>query len=78
MSVSENYLIQFILNSLPSSFGPFKAAYNQSPTPWTITESIARCDQEERRLKAEGQLMVNFISHNKSKGKGENKKMPIV
>ena len=55
MSVSKKYLIQFILDSLPSSIGQFKVAYNQSPTAWTITELIARCDQEERRLKAEGQ-----------------------
>lgn len=62
MSISEKYLIQFILDSLPSSFGLFKVAYNQNPTPWTITKLIARCDQEERRLKAEGQLMVNLVS----------------
>ena len=28
MSVSKKYLIQFILDSLPSYFGPFKVAYN--------------------------------------------------
>ena len=48
MSVSEKHSIQFILDSLPSSFGPFKVAYNQSPTPWTITELIARCEKKKR------------------------------
>ena len=73
MSVSEGYLIQFILDSLPPSFGPFKVAYNQNSTPWTINELIARCDQEERRLKAEGLITVNFVSQNKFKGKKKAK-----
>ena len=34
--------------------------------------------KRERRLKADKQLMVNFVSHNKSKEKGKNKKRPSV
>ncbi|XXG72827.1 hypothetical protein AAC387_Pa07g1837 [Persea americana] len=74
MTVSEKYLVQFIFNSLPPEFGPFKVAYNQSSTPWSLNELIAKADQEERTLKAKGQLSVNFVSQNKSKGKGKGKK----
>ena len=74
MTVSEKYLVQFIFNSLPPEFGPFKVAYNQSSTPWSLNELIAKADQEERRLKSEGQLTVNYVSQNKSKGKGKGKK----
>ncbi|CAD5192483.1 unnamed protein product [Musa acuminata subsp. malaccensis] len=28
MNVDESFLVQFILNSLPSQFGPFKIHYN--------------------------------------------------
>ncbi|RWR73399.1 Gag-protease-integrase-RT-RNaseH polyprotein [Cinnamomum micranthum f. kanehirae] len=74
MSVSDQYIVQFIFNSLPPAFGAFKVAYNQSPTTWDINELIARADQEERRLKAEGQMMVNFVSRSKFKSKGKGKK----
>ena len=47
MSVSDLYIIQFIFNSLPPTFGAFKVAYNQSPMTWDINELIARADQEK-------------------------------
>ena len=28
MAVNENFLVQFILNSLPSEYGPFQISYN--------------------------------------------------
>ena len=28
MTVNENFLVQFILNSLPSEYGPFQMSYN--------------------------------------------------
>ncbi|KAL5183852.1 hypothetical protein HKD37_17G047660 [Glycine soja] len=28
MTVNENFLVQFILNSLPSEYGPFQISYN--------------------------------------------------
>ena len=39
-----------------------------------MNELIAKADQEERRLKAEGQLIVNFFSRNKSKWKEKGKR----
>lgn len=67
MSISDGYLIQFILDSLPPTFGPFKVTYNQGSSRWTLNELIARCDQKKRRLKAEGQLLVNVVSQKKGK-----------
>ena len=74
VSVSEKYLVQLIINSLPPAFGPFKVAYNQSSTPWSLNELIAKADQEEGRLKAKGQLIVNLVSQAKSKGRKKGMK----
>ena len=78
MIVSEKYLVQFIFNYLLPMLGPFKVAYNQSSTPWSLNELITKADQEERRLKAEGQLIVNFVSQNKFKRKEKGKKKANV
>ena len=43
-SVSDQYIVQFIFNSLPPAFGAFKVDYNQSPTTWDINELISRAD----------------------------------
>ena len=45
VNMSNQYIFQFIFNSLPPAFGAFKVAYNQSPTTWDINELIARVDQ---------------------------------
>lgn len=50
VSVPDGYMIQFILDSLPPTFGPFKVAYNKSSTPLTMNELIIRCDQEEKEV----------------------------
>lgn len=36
----------------------------------------ARADKEERRLKADGQMVVNYVFQNKSKGKSKIKNKP--
>ncbi|CAD5184495.1 unnamed protein product, partial [Musa acuminata subsp. malaccensis] len=38
MDVDEYFLVQFILNSLPSQFGPFKIHYNTNKDKWDLNE----------------------------------------
>jgi len=38
MVVNENFLIQFILNSLPSKYGPFQMSYNTIKDKWSVHE----------------------------------------
>ena len=54
MQVDESFLVQFILNSLPSQFGPFKIHYNTNKDKWSLNELTNMCVQEEVRLREEG------------------------
>ena len=38
MTVNENFLVQFILNSLPSEYGPFQMSYNTMKDKWNVHE----------------------------------------
>lgn len=69
MTISESFLVQFVLNSLPSQFGPFKISYNTNKEKWTIDELIVMCVQEEERLKREG-LLSDHLESQDHKGKG--------
>ena len=51
MNVDESFLVQFILNSLPSQFGPFKIHYNTNKDKWDLNELTSMCVQEELRLR---------------------------
>ncbi|XP_012831506.1 PREDICTED: uncharacterized protein LOC105952491 [Erythranthe guttata] len=51
MKVEESFLVQFILNSLPSKFGPFKIHYNTKKDKWNLNELTSMFIQEEVRLK---------------------------
>jgi len=36
MAMDENFLVQFILNSLPSEYGPFQMNYNTVKDKWDL------------------------------------------
>jgi len=38
MAVDENFLVQFILNTLPSKYGPFHMNYNTMKDKWNVHE----------------------------------------
>nr|KYP32060.1 Retrovirus-related Pol polyprotein from transposon TNT 1-94 [Cajanus cajan] len=38
MAVNENFLVQFILNSLPTEYGPFQMSYNTMKDKWNVHE----------------------------------------
>ena len=80
MTISDGFLVQYILSSLPTQFDQFKVTYNTQKEKWTINELTLKCVQEEDRLKEEGLFVVNMVSQNnhgskKPKAK-EEKKIP--
>jgi hypothetical protein len=77
MPLPDPYVIHYILLSLPSIFENFKINYNDSDKKWTTTELIAKCSQEEEKLRVENKDCLNLISqdlkrcfsHGQSSGK---------
>nr|KYP44837.1 hypothetical protein KK1_033643 [Cajanus cajan] len=51
MAVVENFLVQFILISLLSEYGPFQMNYNTMKDKWNVHELHNMLVQEETRLK---------------------------
>ena len=78
MTISEGFLVHFIMTSFPSQFSPFKINYNTQKDKWKMSELIAMCVQEEERLKVEKPDMAHLtIGPNKKsikKGKSNKKK----
>ncbi|KAL5697405.1 hypothetical protein ACHQM5_030747 [Ranunculus cassubicifolius] len=67
MNVDESFLVQFILNSLPSQYGPFQIHYNTIKDKWDITELANMLVQEEGRLKQQG----THVAHLTTQGDGK-------
>ena len=70
MEVDDNFLVQFILNSLPSEYGPFQMNYNTMKDKWNVHELHSMLVQEETRLKNQGNHSINYVNH-----KGARKKV---
>ena len=47
MQVDETFLVQFILNLLPSQFDAFKIHYMTNKDKWSLNELTNMCVQEE-------------------------------
>nr|KYP55707.1 Retrovirus-related Pol polyprotein from transposon TNT 1-94 [Cajanus cajan] len=78
MAVDENFLVQFILNSLPSEYGPFQMNYNTMKDKWNVHELHSMLVQEETRLKNQGNHSIHYVNNqgvekkvNKKHGKGK-------
>lgn len=56
MAVDDSFMVQFILNSLPSEYGAFQVNYNTIKYKWDVNELVGKLIQEENRLK-------NFKTH---------------
>ncbi|XP_047268106.1 uncharacterized protein LOC124898510 [Capsicum annuum] len=48
MEVEQNFLVQFIINSLSSEYGPFQMNYNTMKDKWNVHELHGMLVQEER------------------------------
>ncbi|KAL5823990.1 hypothetical protein ACOSQ4_021890 [Xanthoceras sorbifolium] len=51
MNVDDNFLVQFIINSLPSEYSLFQMKYNTMKDKWNVNELHNMLVQEEMRLK---------------------------
>ena len=60
MAVDEGFLVQFILNSLPTEYGPFQMNYKTMKDKWNVHELHNMLVQEETQLK-------NLGSHYKTR-----------
>ena len=72
MHVDEIFLVQFILNSLPSQFGVFKIHYNNNEDKWSLNELTNMRVQKEMKLREEGRQTALPVTHGaikKKKGK---------
>ncbi|OMO59932.1 reverse transcriptase [Corchorus capsularis] len=63
MEVSESFLVQFIINSLPLDFGQFQVNYNSLKEKWNFQEIKAMLVQEEGRLKNMKEQTVHLTMH---------------
>ena len=52
-------LLHHVMISLPPVFEPFKVNYNGSDQKWDITTLVAKCAQEEERLRSQNPDLVN-------------------
>ncbi|KAL3641345.1 hypothetical protein CASFOL_016313 [Castilleja foliolosa] len=74
VTMSETFLVHFILCTLPSQYGPFKISYNTHKDKWSINELMTMCVQEEGRLRMEEGEKVNLTTASSSKkNKGHHK-----
>ena len=60
IEISESFLVNFILNSLPVEYGAFEISYNTQKEKWSINELLTMCVQEEEKLKREKNGKFSF------------------
>ena len=87
VTMSDSFLVHFILCTLPPQYGPFKISYNTHKDKWSINELLTMCVQEEGRLRMEEGEKVNLTiassskkrkDHIQEKGKGKFSAKPDI
>jgi len=63
ITVNENFLVQFILNSLLSEYGPFQMSHNTMKDKWNVNELHSMLVQEETRLRNQASHSGHYVSH---------------
>nr|XP_043618366.1 uncharacterized protein LOC122590096 [Erigeron canadensis] len=73
MEVSDNFLVHFIMTSLPARFDTFKVNYNAMKDKWSTSDLISMCVQEEEHLKlAQPESIHLTTTANSKKRKGRS------
>ena len=67
MAMDDSFLVQFILNSLPSEYRTFQINYNTIKDKWDVNELTEKLIQEENKLKNMGSHTINFTIQGASK-----------
>jgi hypothetical protein len=65
MVLPAEFFVHLVFKSLPQEFSAFEVNCNTIPDKWDIHKLIARCVQEEDRLKAQNGGSVNYVNHSK-------------
>ncbi|KAK2452328.1 hypothetical protein QL285_000128 [Trifolium repens] len=74
VTMSDSFLVHYILCTLPRQYGPSKISYNTHKDKWSINELLTICVQEEERLMMEEGEKVNLtIQGKKKKGFAKDK-----
>ncbi|XP_051152421.1 uncharacterized protein LOC127266275 [Andrographis paniculata] len=75
MTVDDNFLVQFILNSLPPEYGPFQMNYNTMKDKRNVNELHSMLVQEETRLKNHCSHSIHLITNQGAGRRVGNKKV---
>ena len=62
IKVEQNFLVQFIINSLPSEYEPFQMNYNTMKDKYNVHELYGIFVQEKVRLKNQENHSINLVS----------------
>ncbi|KAF1876471.1 hypothetical protein Lal_00029819 [Lupinus albus] len=73
MDVDENFLVQFVLNSLPSEYGHFQMNYNTMKYKWNMHELHSMLVQEETRMRSQRNHSINYLNYRGAKKKVSKK-----
>jgi len=69
MIVDQNFLVQFILNSLPSEYGPLQMNYNTMKDKWNVHDLDNMLVQEKTRLTNQGNHSMNYENNQRPRKK---------
>ena len=67
VTMSDTFLVHYILNTLPQQYSPLKISYNTHNDKWSINELLTICVQEEGRLLMEEGEQVNLTTFGKKR-----------
>ena len=67
VTMSDTFLVHYILNTLLQQYNPFKISYNTHKDKWSINELLTMCVQEEGRLMMEEGEQVNLTTFGKKR-----------
>ena len=77
VTMPNTFLVQYILNTLPQQYSPFKISYNTHKDKWSITKLLTMCVQEEGRLMMEDGEKVNLTTFGKKRKDQAKRKRKI-
>ena len=78
VTMSDTFLVHYILNTLPQQYDPFKISYNTYKDKWSINELSTMCVQEEGRLMMEEGEKVNLTTFGKKRNDQAKRKGKIT
>ena len=71
--MDDDFLVHYVLASLPHEFEAFKCNYRTTKEKWSISDLIAMGVQEEERINAERRDVVNQVGSSSKKNQGGNR-----